>query len=66
MSAIGTLIRFNPVPAQQSVDVPSNTIGIFVGYHDDTQGYISGFEPINVLFPSGIHKIHLDEVDVIE
>ena len=66
MIAIGTLIRFNPVPAQQSVDVPSNTIGIFVGYHDDTQGYISGFEQINVLFPSGIHKIHLDEVDVIE
>lgn len=66
MIAIGTLIRFNPVPAQQSVDVPSNTIGIFVGYHDDTQGYISGFEPINALFPSGIHKIHLDEIDIIE
>lgn len=66
MIAIGTLIRFNPVPAQQSVDVPSNTIGIFVGYHDDTQGYISGFEPINVLFSSRIHKIHLDEIDIIE
>jgi len=66
MIAIGTLLRFNPVPAQQSVDVPSGTMGIFIGYHDDTQGYLSGFEPINVLFLNGIHKIYLDEVDIIE